>query len=951
MSLRSQPRSAWTVLAALIPLLSGCPDDPPGPVSRAWQAVATELPEAALSVTGTSARDVWVVGADKGSGPLVLHYDGARWERVGTATRGDLWWAQAFADGTVWMGGASATLLRHQGGRIERFAAPGSARATVFGLWGARPDDVYAVGSTAGRNGFVWHFDGTSWRDTALPSSLPDVNPTHDGPAFFKVWGRSADDVWVVGELGVALHGRAGAFTPFDTGTTRRLFTVHGDAQRTFLVGGDAQGVLQESSGAAAAFAGRAPDDAQLLQGVCSSGDAAWAVGQGCRVFQRVGAAWREEDHGLRLTAQSLHAVWIDPGGGVWAVGGNVLSTSLDAGVIAHYGAAVAAVASPAGRDAGVDGGDASTPVTCPEGAIDPAPTGSIARRWNEQILNAIRRDVPRPGVHARNLFHLSVAMWDAWAAYDATADGYVSTARSTATDPAAARREAISYAAHRLLTQRYARANGGALSTACFDAFLRRLGYDPAATDTAGDSPHSVGNRIGRAVIDATLDDGANERNAYADTTGYVSPNPALSVDSPGTVLTDPSRWQPLDLATAITQNGIVLDSGRQQYIGANWGMVRPFALPPRADGAAYFPHVAPSATQPEMGPWMVDVIRRERQLDTTTGDPIDLSPGSMGNNSLGADDGRGRPMNPVTGQPYAPQRALPGDFGRVLAEFWADGPHSETPPGHWNVLANQVSDSPGFARRWHGGGPALDPLAWDVRAYLALNGATHDAAIAAWELKRRFISSRPISLIRWMAGLGQSSDPSAPGYHPNGLPLVPGLIEQVTAASSAPGQRHARLARYRDQVVVLGWVGEPGDPRTQVGGVDWVRGIDWVPYQRRTFVTPAFPGFVSGHSTFSRAAAEVLARITGSEFFPGGLGEFVARENEYLTFERGPTAAVRLQWATYFDAADQAGQSRIWGGIHLQPDDFVGRRVGHDVGLAAATLAERYISGSALP
>jgi hypothetical protein len=72
------------------------------------------------------------------------------------------------------------------------------------------------------------------------------------------------------------------------------------------------------------------------------------------------------------------------------------------------------------------------------------------------------------------------------------------------------------------------------------------------------------------------------------------------------------------------------VLDSGRQQYIGANWGMVRPFALPPRADGAAYHDlDVAPRATQPEMGPFVVDVIRRERQLDTTTGDPIDLSPG----------------------------------------------------------------------------------------------------------------------------------------------------------------------------------------------------------------------------------------------------------------------------------------------------------------------------------
>lgn len=94
----------------------------------------------------------------------MLHYYGARWERVGTATCGDLWWAHAFADGTVWMGGASATLLRHQGGNgVQRFAAPGLCARDGVGLWGARPDDVYAVGSTAGCDGL----SGTSTKPPA----------------------------------------------------------------------------------------------------------------------------------------------------------------------------------------------------------------------------------------------------------------------------------------------------------------------------------------------------------------------------------------------------------------------------------------------------------------------------------------------------------------------------------------------------------------------------------------------------------------------------------------------------------------------------------------------------------------------------------------------------------------------------------------------------------------
>ena len=128
-------------------------------------------------------------------------------------------------------------------------------------------------------------------------------------------------------------------------------------------------------------------------------------------------------------------------------------------------------------------------------------------------------------------------------------------------------------------------------------------------------------------------------------------------------------------------------------------------------------------------------------------------------------------------------------------------------------------------------------------------------------------------------------------------------------------------------------------------------MRGVDWIPYQRRTFVTPAFPGLVSGHSTFSRAAAEVLTTFTGSAYFPGGLGEFVAPKDEYLVFEDGPSVEVRLQWATYYDAADQAGQSRIWGGIHIWPDDWQGRKLGSLVGIDAASKAKTYFEGTAVP
>jgi hypothetical protein len=121
-------------------------------------------------------------------------------------------------------------------------------------------------------------------------------------------------------------------------------------------------------------------------------------------------------------------------------------------------------------------------------------------------------------------------------------------------------------------------------------------------------------------------------------------------------------------------------------------------------------------------------------------------------------------------------------------------------------------------------------------------------------------------------------------------------------------------------------------------------VRAAEWVPYQKRNFVTPAFPGFTSGHSTFSRAAAEVMTLATGSAYVPGGLGEAVVPKDTALTFEKGPSVAFKLQWATWYDAADQAGQSRLWGGIHIEPDDFVGRRTGGVIGAKAFAKAETY-------
>ncbi len=584
-----------------------------------------------------------------------------------------------------------------------------------------------------------------------------------------------------------------------------------------------------------------------------------------------------------------------------------------------------------------------------------PADTRSIARQWNEVLLDAIRRDTPRPTVHARNLYHLSGAMWDAWRAYDGGGSPWRVAESHVSADPDADRATAISFAAYRLLAHRFQQGPGTAATQAELRATMDALGYDADFTTADGDAPAAVGNRIAAAVIAFGLADGANEAANYADPT-YVPVNPPLVVKEPGAgAVLDPNRWQPLALDLLITQNGLPLPDKVQTFIGAGWNQVTPFALTRGLPGALYLDPGPPPLLGTPSEPGYKDGARRVLELSSwltpADGALLDISPGALGNNPLGTNAGAGHALNPATGQPYASQRVPRGDFGRVMAEYWADGPHSETPPGHWNVLANQVSDHPALARRLGGAGPVLPRLEWDVKLYLALNGAVHDAAITAWGLKRAYDSVRPITMIRHLGELGQSSDPGAPSWHPQGLPLQPGVIEVITAATTAPGARHAHLAGHEGEIAVLAWPGEPAAPATETSGVRWVRAVEWIPYQRKTFVTPAFAGYTSGHSTFSRAAAEVLARFTGSPFVPGGLGEFHARAGEYLTFEDGPSVDVRLQWATYYDAADLAGQSRLWGGIHVPADDLAGRMTGAQVGIGAFERATQYFAGTAGP
>ncbi|MEM9372085.1 MAG: vanadium-dependent haloperoxidase [Planctomycetota bacterium] len=605
----------------------------------------------------------------------------------------------------------------------------------------------------------------------------------------------------------------------------------------------------------------------------------------------------------------------------------------------------------------------------------------TVARLWNEMLLFSIRNDFARPTVHARNLFHISAGMYDAWSAFEAVADQVFVEDRIDTdglADMEAQRDKAIAYAAYRLIQHRFQFSPGALDIFPEADALMDALGYDKFFFSQDGDGGNegaALGNRIAQHIIAFGLQDGSNEQNDYGNS--YYAPiNVPLIMDFPGNPdMVFPNRWQPLSLEFFIDQSGNPIPGNVIPFLSPEWGNVEGFALREmdrtvlQRDGATWNvwhdpgapPYINEAGDRFKRGMEMVAVW--SSHLDPSTGVMIDVSPRNVGNAVLptvaqeddyynffgGGDWATGRDINPVTGEPYQEQIVPLGDYGRILAEFWADGPDSETPPGHWFTILNYVTDHPLFERRWKGEGPIVDALEWDIKSYLAMGGAMHDIAISSWSVKGYYDYVRPVSAIRYMCDRGQCTDPNMPNFDPEGINLIPGFIEQVNATTTAAGGKHEHLAGEEGKIALLAWRGPDyiQDPETDVAGVDWILAEEWWPYQRPSFVTPPFAGYVSGHSTYSRGAAELMTLLTGDEYFPGGVGEFEAPQNEFLVFEDGPSMDITLQWATYRDASDQCSLSRIWGGIHPPADDIPGRHMGLVIGPDSFFEAERYFNG----
>lgn len=522
------------------------------------------------------------------------------------------------------------------------------------------------------------------------------------------------------------------------------------------------------------------------------------------------------------------------------------------------------------------------------------SPPQTIVGVWNCALLVEVRLSGALrngPPVVARALAIAHTCMYDAWAAYDRRAVGTVlgdSLRRPKEERTDANKAKAISFAAYRCLTNLYP----GAASIARLGAVLTGQGYILADATT----PATIGNTAGQAVIDARRHDGSNQ---YGDQT----PAPCVPQAYPWTPLTlnqlgdAPPALQPLPcVAPGVAPGGAPtgpyadyddVADGYQHYIPSNplMGFCSPLlAICPASDDfidpLLPWPNVAdPSHWQPLVFSSHARQTFVAPHWNRVT--PFALTSASQFDDVI--------PPPNYTRSPGRYRRDVEemiefsadlDDARKLIVEYWADGPESEFPPGHWALFAQFVS-----RRDRH----TIDD---DAKMFFAMHNASFDAGIVGWHTKRKYDGVRPITAVR-----------------------------------------HLKQGK-----TIRAW-GGPGRPTEDIPGEQWM------PYNPGTNLTPPFPGYFSGHSVFSRSSATVLKLFTGSDDFgfstliPAGFGRV----------EPGiPAVDTIVSFETFGDAADAAGLSRLYGGIHFSDDNTVAQAVGLLIGKQAWDKAKTYFEGT---
>jgi hypothetical protein len=325
----------------LAALLAGCAsgDCPPG-----WKPLFDESQLTRPVLAGwTDGSDTWLVGGPVGAvalESLVLRDSGGGWSPLATGRHETLWWVWGTSDGSeVWMVGEAGLVLRWRASGFEVIDA-GVTGATLFGVWGSGPEDVWVVGGNPGGgtrvlNDVVRHFDGHAW-------SAADAPPAR-GAAFFKIWGPAAGDFWIVGEDATLWHHTASGWDDHaaEIGTRDSLTTVHGCASdEVYTVGGMGIYVWRGSSWQPAS--GVTPQAS--VNGVACAADEVLAVGNGGLKlrYDRAANQWHDETLAAPFYTD-FHGALVAGPGRLYAVGGNYNSpvSGGRVGIAAFYGCPV----------------------------------------------------------------------------------------------------------------------------------------------------------------------------------------------------------------------------------------------------------------------------------------------------------------------------------------------------------------------------------------------------------------------------------------------------------------------------------------------------------------------------------------------------------------------------------------------------------------------------------
>jgi len=324
-----------TVLLAALLIICACNGesngtDAGGP-TRSWHVMQEGLAGVVLSVWGTSSKDVWIAGADGGSGGLAAHFDGSSWEML-DAGAGDLWWVFGPDSETVWFVGAKGRVLRHKRSDKSFTTIDTTVKdATLFGIWGPPAGPWYAVGG---------HIPPAMGPPVALRIEGDTATEVQDLPAglvdnevFFKVWGTSADDVWIISDKGSVLHLENSTWSRQALPDNPRLITVHGSSDDMVIVGGLSNAVIFERTGNK--WEEVAPPYLPSLNGVFVTPEGkAFASGFSGLTLERTNGIWTQLPKGPK--SQDWHGAWIDDNGDYYAAGGDFFN--LSDGAVYRYG-------------------------------------------------------------------------------------------------------------------------------------------------------------------------------------------------------------------------------------------------------------------------------------------------------------------------------------------------------------------------------------------------------------------------------------------------------------------------------------------------------------------------------------------------------------------------------------------------------------------------------------